>query len=91
MPAYDALCRLCRRTTGANTHNWMDHHTQTSLKISSAKGCRICRLLFLTFCKQPSEDLGRCEKLRIARLHNDSVSVKGFNDAIQRFEVFGPG
>ncbi|KZM24731.1 hypothetical protein ST47_g4122 [Ascochyta rabiei] len=62
-----------------------------SLKISAAKGCQICRLLFHTFCKQSPRDVGRCEKLRIARLHSDSVSVKGFNDAIQRFEVVGPG
>lgn len=91
MQTDNALCRLCRRSASGKFHNWIDHHTETGLKISAAKGCQICRLLFLKFRRHFPDNVGRCERLRIARLHGDSISVKGFNDAIIRFEVFGQG
>lgn len=85
------LCKLCRRTAGGNSHNWIDHHTEPALKLSAAKGCQICRLLFLKFSHQVEVSPGRRERLRIARLSPEYVWVKGFNDAIVRFEVVGTG
>jgi hypothetical protein len=91
MPAANVLCRLCRRTAGGKLHNWIDHHTESALKLSAAKGCQICRLLFLKFQYGVEINLGGRERLRIARLSPDFVWVKGFNDAIVRFEVVGTG
>lgn len=91
MSAANVLCRLCHRTAGGKLHNWIDPHTEPALKLSAAKGCQICRLLFLKFRHHASGDLGRRERLRIARLSPDIVWVKGFNDAIIRFEVVGTG
>lgn len=91
MSAVNVLCRLCRRTAGGNLHNWIDHHTEPALKLSAAKGCQVCRLLFLEFRQDKDVTAGRRERLRIARLSPDFVWVKGFNDAIVRFEVVGTG
>jgi hypothetical protein len=91
MPDANVLCRLCRRTAGGNLHNWIDHHTESALKLSAAKGCQICRLLFLKFRHDLEVNSSRRERLRIARLSLDYVWVKGFNDAIVRFEVVGTG
>lgn len=91
MSAVNVLCRLCRRTAGDRLHNWIDHHTGPALKLSAAKGCQVCRLLFLKFQNNTDVATGRRERLRIARLSPDFVWVKGFNDAIVRFEVVGTG